>query len=555
MRTVAIIQARTASTRLPGKALLPVAGFPSAVLAALRLRNRAGDVLVATSGDPSDDRLALELQRHAIRVFRGPLEDVLRRYRLATADLPDECVVVRLTADNVVPDGELLEELAAAFVTSGLEYLTEASPQSRLPYGVGGEAFSVKTLRQADAAATSPHDREHVGPWIKRNCRSGFFVPPALGNSDFSHLRCTIDDEEDYQRVLRLFQGIADPLQIGFLDLVKRLAGLPGEPSFRVPYRICSGRVHSEMTLGTAQLGFEYGIVNRTGMPSPSEAATILRQAIAHGVTAIDTARAYGKAERVLADALSGAWKSRVEIITKLDPSASVSPDAPASKVTAAVDASLKESCEALGTAELQTVLLHRAHHYEAWGGAAWQRLLEWCEKGKIGAIGVSVYEPREALHVLRDPALRHLQVPMNLLDWRWRQSGIKEVLAERPDVVVHARSALLQGLLVNAAEYWPACGDFDPSLCVQRLRDFAARFERRSVADLCLAYVRSQPWITSVVVGCETRPQLQEDLDLFRLPKLSEEQCHELERGLPVAPEVLLNPSQWSHRHERTAV
>jgi hypothetical protein len=43
--------------------------------------------------------------------------------------------------------------------------------------------------------------------------------------------------------------------------------------------------------------------------------------------------------------------------------------------------------------------------------------------------------------------------------------------------------------------------------------------------------------------------------LDLFRLPKLSEEQCHELELGLPIAPEVLLNASQWSYRHERTAV
>jgi spore coat polysaccharide biosynthesis protein SpsF len=309
------------------------------------------------------------------------------------------------------------------------------------------------------------------------------------------------------------------------------------------------------MTLGTAQVGLEYGIVNRTGIPSASEAATIVRQAIAHGVTAIDTARAYGKAERVLRDALSGAWKSRVEVVTKLDPLASLSPDAPANKVTAAVDASLRESCEALGTTELETVLLHRAHHHEAWGGVAWQRLLEWREKRKIAALGVSVYEPREALRVLRDPEVRHLQIPMNILDWRWRQSGIKEALAERPDVVVHARSALLQGLLVSAAECWPPSGDFDASLCVQRLRGFATRFGRRSVADLCLAYVRSQLWITSVVVGCETLPQLQEDLDLFRLPKLSEEQCHELELGLPIAPEVLLNASQWSYRHERTAV
>ena len=121
MRIVAIVQARSRSSRLPEKALLPVAGYPTAILAALRAQNRGGDVLVATSSDPSDDRLASEFERHGIRVFRGPLDDVLSRYELATADLPDDCIVVRLTADNVVPDGELVEELALGFARSGLD--------------------------------------------------------------------------------------------------------------------------------------------------------------------------------------------------------------------------------------------------------------------------------------------------------------------------------------------------------------------------------------------------------------------------------------------------
>jgi aryl-alcohol dehydrogenase-like predicted oxidoreductase len=80
------------------------------------------------------------------------------------------------------------------------------------------------------------------------------------------------------------------------------------------------------------------------------------------------------------------------------------------------------------------------------------------------------------------------------------------------------------------------------------------ADFGRESLTDLCLAYVRSQPWITSVVVGCETLEQVNENLRLFCRPRLSEEQCAELETCLPRAPENLLNPSRWKMVHEQSA-
>jgi spore coat polysaccharide biosynthesis protein SpsF (cytidylyltransferase family)/aryl-alcohol dehydrogenase-like predicted oxidoreductase len=554
METVIIIQARTNSSRLPGKALLPVGGYPSAVLAALRASNLGLKMLVATSSEPSDDALADVLGQHKIRVFRGPLEDVLARYALAAAELPDDCVVVRLTGDNVVPDGTLVQELVSAFAASGVEYLSQDSPQSRLPYGLGGEVFKVATLRRAHALATSSHDREHVGPWIRRNCTVGTHKPRAIGAADFSHLRCTIDDAEDYQRIVRLFEGVADPVHIGWLELTKKLALLPGEPAFRVPYRVSAGGIHSELTLGTAQLGMKYGIANRLGQPALPLAINMVRQAIAHGVTALDTARGYGEAESVLGEALGGAWRSRVEVITKLDPLASLPHDADPSKIRSAVDESVKCSCEALGVVRLSTLLLHRPHHYRAWGGAAWRRLLELRDAGTIGSLGASIYEPREALDLLEDPAVLHLQIPMNVLDWRWKASGVDRALAGRPDVVVHARSVLLQGLLVSPAPSWPLSAEFDVASCLRQLQRLANEFERESVADLCLTYVRSQPWITSVVVGSETLEQVNENLRLFCRPKLNAQQCAELESLAPKAPEDLLNPSQWKFAHEQSA-
>jgi len=277
----------------------------------------------------------------------------------------------------------------------------------------------------------------------------------------------------------------------------------------------------------------------------------MVREAIAHGVTTLDTARAYGESERILGEALSGAWRSRVEVITKLDTLASVAHDANAAEVCAAVDQSVTCSCADLGQRGLGTLLLHRWRHYTSWGGTAWRKLLDLRDQGIITFLGASVSSPQEALEALREPAIHHLQIPMNVLDWRWKKSGVDQVVAGRPDVIVHARSAFLQGLLINAIECWPKSVNYDRLGYVQELHRLTRRFDRRSVADLCLAYVRSQHWITSVVIGCETVSQLEDNLGLFRLAKLTDEQCDEDEKALPAAPEALLDPSQWNLAHE----
>jgi spore coat polysaccharide biosynthesis protein SpsF len=550
MRVFVILQARTASTRLPGKALLPVAGCPSAVLAALRAANQGHQLLVATSDDASDDELVQTFRHHGFEVFRGPLNDVLGRYYLATSDLAGDDIVIRLTGDNVLPDGGFVEELTSAFLRSRLDYLGVSSPQSRLPHGLSGEAFSVDVLRKAHAAANSTYDREHVGPWMARNCCVGSYSPLCLKQSDYSHLRCTIDDEEDYRRIVRLFSEVDDPVHAGWLELTEELSSLPGEPAFRVPYSVIDSRVHSAMTLGTVQLGMEYGVVNHTGKPRRSEAIAIVRRAIAHGVTALDTARSYGDSEQILGDALSGAWGSRVEVITKLDTLASVPPDANAEQVRAAVNRSVSDSCNALGANRLTTLLLHRWVHHDAWRGAAWRHLLELRDNGKIARLGVSISEPSEAVAALQDPDIQHLQLPVNVLDSRWKAHGIDGELAGRPDVVVHARSTFLQGILLHSADCWPVSREYDAQSCVERLHRFARKFDRENVADLCLAYVRSQSCVTSLVVGCETISQLEQNLRLFRLPKLTSEQCEELEQSLSTVPDDLLNPSKWNPAH-----
>ena len=97
---------------------------------------------------------------------------------------------------------------------------------------------------------------------------------------------------------------------------------------------------------------------------------------------------------------------------------------------------------------------------------------------------------------------------------------------------MVYARSIFLQGVLLSDAADWPLAGNYDANAYVRTLQHFTKRFERQNVADLCVAYVRAQDWICSLVVGCETPDQLKRNLEIFCLPPLQREQCAELEEA-----------------------
>lgn len=520
-----VIQAGLFSPPLSGKALLPIAGEPAIVLAAKRAANRGHSVLVSTSGDPQDDELASVATRHGFPVRREKEPDLLRRLVCACEDMAADGVVVRLTVDDVFSDGELIDELVREMGKRSLTRLCCRYPWNGLPYGVGPEAFTVAALRKGAVAA------EFRPAWLV---------------GDFSHLRSALEALDDYTRLDRLFSSVRDPVRAPIRQLCEALATLDGEPTFHVPFRRHGAGFLSEMTLGTAQLGMAYGAANATGMPSYEAAREILETAIAHGVTALDTASGYGESEQRIGKFLGGGLASRVNVITKLDPLGRLDASASSLEVRSAVEESVFRSCRNLGLSQLPTLLLHRWDHRTAWREQVWSTLLALRERGVIGKLGASVYLPHEAIEALGDPDVSHLQLPFNLLDWRWRQSGFPGAVHARPDVTIHARSALLQGTLAASAGTWPKIPGVDAAGTLATLEALSRKLNRKSRADLCLAYVRSQPWIASIVVGVETLAQLETNLELFREPPLSREGAAEVEARLGMISEDLLIPSRW---------
>lgn len=540
-----VLQARTTSTRLPGKVILPICGAPIAVLAARRAACDGVETIVATSTDPSDDRLAATLQQHSVQYLRGSLDDVLARFIAATSDLDDDDICVRLTADNVFPDGDFVRRLIEAAERSAHGHAGFSGGSDGLPYGLAGEAMRVGLLREADLNTPAPQDREHVTPWIIR--RFGLAKPPMprVKELDLSKLRCTVDTLDDYRAVAAALAGLADPVAAPWQELCERLAQWSERAEPLVPARIVAGELQASLVLGGAQIGMAYGIANRAGKPNDEEVHAILDLAERAGISHLDTAAGYGDSEHRIGSALTP--DSPLSIVTKLPPNL-LDGQPPAAEAEQRVHVAVDRSIWLLRRTRIDAALLHRFEHYEAGRGAAWRTLLSYKNTGRISRIGVSIYRPEELSPLLQDPDVGLIQIPFNILDRRWLEPTVQRDIAARPDVILHGRSALLQGLLtVDDPGQWPIV-DYDLARrCIAGLRTLAASLKREGVVDLCFAYARAQPWLAGIVVGAETAAQMAENIRLFRTPALTAEQVDAAASALPdPLPEQLLNPALW---------
>ena len=545
-RVRVVLQARTSSSRLPAKSLLPVAGMPLAVLCARRLGAAGHEVVLATSEDASDDLLASIARDAGLRLFRGSLNNVLDRFVRCIADLDDDDIVVRATGDNPFPDGRFISKLVERFIEARGEYFATTSPDDGLPYGLSAEVLRVGALRGVAAGTADALDFENVTTTLRRRAGSkGILAKRAFFEEDLSGLRVTIDTLDDYLSMATLFAEVAAPVEEDWKALVRALASR--RQAARAPEAATAptpGR--TSLALGTIQLGQKYGITNRTGQPGEAETAEMLALALRSAVTHIDTARAYGDSEARIGRLLPARAASVLKIVTKLLPLDAVPDDAPLREVRAAVDASVFRSCRDLRRERLDVLMFHRSADMFRWGGGALDRIEQLAAEGVIDAIGVSVYSPEEAVACLADRRIAYLQLPFNLLDSRWLGDPFASALAARPQVQVHARSVFLQGLLLNEADLWP--GWFaERGVVAAKVEELRRKFGRGSRADLCVAYVRSFPWISTLVLGAETLRQLEELVRLASEPVLSPAQVREVQAAFAGVPERLLDPSKWN--------
>jgi len=290
----------------------------------------------------------------------------------------------------------------------------------------------------------------------------------------------------------------------------------------------------ARLVLGTAQLGVDYGIANRTGQPGQGEADDILQTAWSAGVRTLDTAQAYGNSEGVIGHFLKANPQCPFNVITKL--TSDIDPADPKMIRTAVANSLARLGRKPAG------LLLHSGKLLDVWSGPLGDTLTELKRYGEIGELGISVYEPEEFLHALSIPEITLIQAPFNVLDKRFMETGLLN-RAKQKNRRLFLRSSFLQGFLTLGVDDLPPQMDFARKT-LKGWRDLLEQFQLMPTMAALKFVLQAAPEI-EVVIGCETATQLQEIIGHINGPDLSPDILSVIS-ALPSAPDRLLNPSKW---------
>lgn len=223
-RIVTIIQARMASSRLPGKVLLEISGRPmlSWVIGRVRLSQLVDEVVVATTHDPGDDAIVDFCSQQGVKSFRGSHHDVLDRYyQAAKANLAD--VVVRVTADCPVIDPQVIDLTITRFLQAKVDFAANRLPppwKRTYPIGLDTEVCTFAALERAWKEATESFEREHVMPYFYDQ-DGRFRILLVDHDPDYGYLRWTVDTPQDLELLQKITDFFGDRLDFNWLEIVR----------------------------------------------------------------------------------------------------------------------------------------------------------------------------------------------------------------------------------------------------------------------------------------------------------------------------------------------
>jgi aryl-alcohol dehydrogenase-like predicted oxidoreductase len=294
-----------------------------------------------------------------------------------------------------------------------------------------------------------------------------------------------------------------------------------------------------QLILGTVQLGLDYGITNNNGKPKLEESFEIIKYALDNNINIFDTARAYGESEYILG--LAKRNFNGMNIITKLDPLLGLDNNTSEEEIYKMIDDSIHISMQNLNIDFIETLLVHRFEHFQ--NKTIWNYLI----KNKfVKHLGVSVYNVNEAIEALKDIHVKHIQLPINILDHQWLRDDFLQLIENRKDITIHCRSILLQGILVSDASKWPKIDNVNPEEYIEKLNNLVKLFKLNNRLELCFSYVKSIDWINGLLIGVDNLEQLKENLKLSKVRKLNLDELQIIKNTFKNCPNKLLNPVNW---------
>lgn len=289
-----------------------------------------------------------------------------------------------------------------------------------------------------------------------------------------------------------------------------------------------------KLVLGTAQLGFPYGVNNIHGKPSMVQAQTLLATAYRNGIRYLDTAEAYGDSQDVIGTYHYRAGDCKFDVISKYNGRQSFPKENDFSIY-------FLSKLAVLGVSSLEAYLFHNFNVYQHF--THWEELEQLVLDGYIKHLGVSVYTNEQAQVVASDERLRVVQLPFNLLDNFYQRGGVLSLL-KKSKKEVHVRSVFLQGLFYKNRELLGALSPLRKELLHL---DALAQIQKLSIGSLALGYCLQQPLIDKVLIGVETEEQLLDNISLIAKAEKIDSNIFAMIDNIQVRTPELLNPTNWS--------
>jgi spore coat polysaccharide biosynthesis protein SpsF len=207
MKILAIIQARTGSTRLPNKVLLKISNKAvlEHVIERVKKSKFVTGILVATTTNKEDQKIVTLCNHIGIMVFQGSENDVLDRYYQAAKSIkPDH--VVRITADCPLIDPKVIDDVVSMHLNKNADYTTNIMVET-YPDGEDVEVFTLATLEKIWKNAKLKSEREHVTLYI-RNKKRLFRIHNLKNTVNLSGYRWTLDNKEDYDLIKTIYKHL-----------------------------------------------------------------------------------------------------------------------------------------------------------------------------------------------------------------------------------------------------------------------------------------------------------------------------------------------------------
>lgn len=208
MDFLAIIQARTGSSRLPNKVLMKLADKTvlEHVVNRVKASKLVSDVIVATTLNDQDLEIVKICAQNNIKVYCGSENDVLDRfYQIAKILKPKN--IIRITADCPVIDPEIIDLVISEHIKSESDYTSNVIPSTTFPDGLDVEVFTYESLEKAYYNSILASQREHVTPYINKN-DSIFKLGNVENKIDLSDKRWTLDNKEDFDFLSEVFSNL-----------------------------------------------------------------------------------------------------------------------------------------------------------------------------------------------------------------------------------------------------------------------------------------------------------------------------------------------------------